>query len=59
MKRQWKRWTRRFVSVASAAVLLQAGSCSIDQQQIVAGLANSIIGTVVQNFVFSSFNLIP
>jgi hypothetical protein len=59
MQRFWKKWTRRFAPLAGAAVLLQAGSCSVDSQQLIAGVANSVLSSVVTNFVYASFNLIP
>lgn len=59
MKRFWHRWNRSLAPLAGAAVLLQAGTCSVDSQQLVAGVANSVLSTVVANFVYSSFNLIP
>ena len=47
---------RMTAAVASAGVLLQAGSCV--SGDAISGLLLSILGSLVQSFVFGGFNLI-
>jgi len=40
-----------------AGVLLQAGGCTVDINSLAAGLTQSIINTIVADFIFGIFNV--
>lgn len=55
MARRYRRIMRMTAALASAGVLLQAGGCV--SGDTISGLLLSILGSLVQSFVFGGFNL--
>jgi hypothetical protein len=49
---------RRVVPLLGAGMLLQAGSCTLDSNTLLAGLATQIIQNFISSYVFGSFNLL-
>ena len=56
MARRYRRIMRMTATLASAGVLLQAGGCV--SGDTFSGLLLSVLGSLVQSFVFGGFNLI-
>ncbi len=56
MSRWYRRIIRMTATLASAGVLLQAGGCV--SGDTISGLLLSVLGSLVQSFVFGGFNLI-
>ena len=56
MARRYRRMMRMTATVASAGMLLQAGGCV--SGDTISGLLLSVLGSLVQSFVFGGFNLV-
>jgi len=56
MKRS-HRFLRRLSVFCSAGILLQAGACNVDTNELAAGLLTSIVNTFITSVVFGAFNL--
>ena len=57
MTRFWIMLSRRMHPLLAAGVLLQVGGCTIDFNNIAAGLVTSIVNTFVTDFIFSLLNV--
>ncbi len=49
---------RRSLPLLGAGMLLQAGSCAVDTNALAAGLATSVVNSLISSFVFGAFNLV-
>jgi len=57
MSRFYGRFVRKCSPWLGAGVLLQAGGCTVDINSLAAGLTQSIINTIVADFIFGIFNV--
>jgi len=57
MSHRLGRMMRRFSPVLGAGILLQAGSCSFNFNELGASLTAAIVNELITDFVFGVFNV--
>ena len=56
MTKRFQPIMRKAMPLLGAGVLLQAGGCN--SNEVLSGLLTSIVGSILQNLVYGSFNLV-
>jgi len=57
MRKSIGRWGRGLSLLLSAGLVLQAGGCVSNPNELFAGLLASVANTTIANFVFGAFGL--
>lgn len=57
MSNRLNRLMRRITPLLGAGILLQAGSCSVNFNELVAGLMTSVVNELITGIIFGAFNV--
>ncbi len=57
MSNRLNRLMRRVAPLLGAGMLLQAGGCTVNFNELFAGLANSVVNELITGIIFGVFNI--